>query len=441
MATNKDWTKWRRQTLAVRGGQKRSPFQETSEALYLTSGYAYEGPGGSGGALQGRARLHLYALCQSDDFHLRRAHGAARRRARRACDRVGHGGGHLDVPLLPESRRSCGGGARAVRRDPLRDRGRADALRHHEHHRGRHRSRGLARRRCAPRRNSPSSRRRPIRRSKSSISQASPTSRTKRAPAWWSTTPSPRRRCSGRWSSAPISWCIPRPNISTARAARWAASFCARKISSKTIFRSSCAIPGRAMSPFNAWVHLKSLETLDLRMREHCRNASQSPIFLPRRRTSGACSIRSAKTRKPARANHPQIALAKKQMSGGGGVVTFEVAGGKKEAFKVAKALKLVDVSNNLGDTEEPAHPSGDDDASAPHARKRGSPRASPTACCAFRSAWKTPPICATTLPRRWRRSEEAAMEHHATIAWQRTSATPTPMRPTTARMNGIFTM
>ena len=44
MATNKDWTNWRRQTLAVRGGQKRSQFQETSEALYLTSGYAYEGP-------------------------------------------------------------------------------------------------------------------------------------------------------------------------------------------------------------------------------------------------------------------------------------------------------------------------------------------------------------------------------------------------------------
>src|SRR4029079_13876059 len=44
MATNKDWTNWRCKTLAVRGGHRRSPFQETSEALYLTSGYAYEGP-------------------------------------------------------------------------------------------------------------------------------------------------------------------------------------------------------------------------------------------------------------------------------------------------------------------------------------------------------------------------------------------------------------
>src|SRR5580765_9109346 len=44
MATNKDGTKWRRQTQAVRGGQRRTPYQETSEALFLTSGYAYEGP-------------------------------------------------------------------------------------------------------------------------------------------------------------------------------------------------------------------------------------------------------------------------------------------------------------------------------------------------------------------------------------------------------------
>src|SRR5215510_15398194 len=44
MATHKDWKGWRRQTLAVRGGQRRSPFQETSEALFMTSGYAYEGP-------------------------------------------------------------------------------------------------------------------------------------------------------------------------------------------------------------------------------------------------------------------------------------------------------------------------------------------------------------------------------------------------------------
>jgi O-succinylhomoserine sulfhydrylase len=50
--------------------------------------------------------------------------------------------------------------------------------------------------------------------------------------------------------------------------------------------------------------------------------------------------------------DHPQYKLAKKQMSGGGGVVTFEVPGGKKSAFKIAKALKLIDISNNLGDVK-----------------------------------------------------------------------------------------
>jgi len=87
-------------------------------------------------------------------------------------------------------------------------------------------------------------------------------------------------------------------------------------------------------------------------MRQHCRNASQIADFLSGQKMCCACSIRSAKGNKDAAANHPQVALAKKQMSGGGGIVTFEVMGGKKEAFKVAKALRLVDLSNNLGDAK-----------------------------------------------------------------------------------------
>jgi O-succinylhomoserine sulfhydrylase len=54
----------------------------------------------------------------------------------------------------------------------------------------------------------------------------------------------------------------------------------------------------------------------------------------------------------PLRKDHPQYRLAKSQMSGGGGVVCFEIDGGKKEAFKVAKSVKLIDVSNNLGDAK-----------------------------------------------------------------------------------------
>jgi O-succinylhomoserine sulfhydrylase len=102
---------------------------------------------------------------------------------------------------------------------------------------------------------------------------------------------------------------------------------------------------GPSASPFNAWVHLKSLETLELRMRAHCENAAAIAEFLSKHK-------KVSRALYPFRKEHPQYALARKQMSGGGGVVTFEVPGGKKAAFKVAKALKLIDVSNNLGDAK-----------------------------------------------------------------------------------------
>jgi O-succinylhomoserine sulfhydrylase len=104
---------------------------------------------------------------------------------------------------------------------------------------------------------------------------------------------------------------------------------------------------GPSISPFNAWLHLKSLETLELRMREHSRNAAKIADFL-----GGENKVQ--RVLYPFRRDHPQhnTGLAEKQMSAGGGVVTFEVAGGKKAAFKVAKALKLIDISNNLGDAK-----------------------------------------------------------------------------------------
>lgn len=107
---------------------------------------------------------------------------------------------------------------------------------------------------------------------------------------------------------------------------------------------------GPALSPFNAWVHLKSLETLDLRMRAHCENASAVADFLAKQK-------KIARVLYPFRDDHPQAALARAQMSGGGGVVTFEVKagsieGGKAAAFRFANALALIDISNNLGDAK-----------------------------------------------------------------------------------------
>jgi len=92
-------------------------------------------------------------------------------------------------------------------------------------------------------------------------------------------------------------------------------------------------------------VHLKSLETLDLRMRAHSDAAARSPIFLslPEERATRALSL-------PPRS--PAAHLARAQMDAGGGVVAFEIEGGKKAAFKAANALKLIDISNNLGDAK-----------------------------------------------------------------------------------------
>ena len=102
---------------------------------------------------------------------------------------------------------------------------------------------------------------------------------------------------------------------------------------------------GPIISPFNAWLHLKSLETLDLRMKQHCENAAKVADFL-------ATQKKVKKVLYPFRPDHPQHNLARAQMSGGGGIVTFEVEGGKNAAFKLANALGLIDVSNNFGDAK-----------------------------------------------------------------------------------------
>jgi len=102
---------------------------------------------------------------------------------------------------------------------------------------------------------------------------------------------------------------------------------------------------GPTISPFNAWLHLKSLETLELRMKQHCENAQRVADFLSQQK-------KVTRVLYPFRPDHPQHNLARAQMDGGGGVVAFEVSGGKNAAFKLANALKLIDVSNNLGDAK-----------------------------------------------------------------------------------------
>lgn len=102
---------------------------------------------------------------------------------------------------------------------------------------------------------------------------------------------------------------------------------------------------GPSISPFTAWLHLKGLETLDLRMRQHCENAAKVADFLATQR-------KVTRVLYPFRADHPQHNLARAQMEAGGGIVAFEIEGGKKAAFKLSNALGIIDISNNLGDAK-----------------------------------------------------------------------------------------
>jgi O-succinylhomoserine sulfhydrylase len=102
---------------------------------------------------------------------------------------------------------------------------------------------------------------------------------------------------------------------------------------------------GPSLSPFNAWVLLKGLETLPLRVERHCASAAAIADFLSERKDV-------ARVFYPGRADHPQAALAKRQMAGGGPIVAFEVRGEKRDAFRFMNALKIFKISNNLGDAK-----------------------------------------------------------------------------------------
>ncbi len=101
---------------------------------------------------------------------------------------------------------------------------------------------------------------------------------------------------------------------------------------------------GPALSPFNAWLFSKSIETLAVRMERHCDNAEELAKFL-----GNHPSVQFVKY--PFHRDHPQFELAKKQMKRGGGVVCFEIKGGIDQATKFIDNIRLLSRSANLGDT------------------------------------------------------------------------------------------
>jgi O-succinylhomoserine sulfhydrylase len=102
---------------------------------------------------------------------------------------------------------------------------------------------------------------------------------------------------------------------------------------------------GPSLSPFNAWVMLKGLETLAVRVRRQTESAGALADAL-------AKHPKIARLIYPGRPDHPQAAVVKKQMRGGSTLVAFDIKGAKKEAFRFADALKLIRISNNLGDAK-----------------------------------------------------------------------------------------
>ena len=112
-----------------------------------------------------------------------------------------------------------------------------------------------------------------------------------------------------------------------------------------------CRHTGPALSPFNAWILSKSLETLAVRMDRHCSNAfSLAKALEPHPEVNRVFY--------PFLPSHPQFELAKKQMRQGGGIVTMEVKGGIERSMHFLNQMKMISLSSNLGDTRSIAtHP------------------------------------------------------------------------------------
>jgi O-succinylhomoserine sulfhydrylase len=133
----------------------------------------------------------------------------------------------------------------------------------------------------------------------------------------------------------------------------------------KELLQPWCKNTGPALSPFNAWVLLKGLETLELRMERHGRNAAELARFLERHPAVAGVVY-------PGLESHPQHELARRQMRGGGSLIAFYLRGGKERAFEVMNRLELIAISNNLGDARSlVTHPTTTTHSKVPEAERR----------------------------------------------------------------------
>ncbi len=162
------------------------------------------------------------------------------------------------------------------------------------------------------------------------------------SPCWW-TTPSPRRSCSALWIWAPTSSCTAAPSTSAATATPSRACWWAARSSSPAPASRPCATSAAA-SPLNAWLLIRGLKTLPVRMVQHCKNAQIVAEWLVNH-------PKVTEVTYPGLESHPQHELAKKQMDGFGGLISFHVE--SRDAGKVVMDnVELCTLAVSLGDVD-----------------------------------------------------------------------------------------
>ena len=345
MATHKKPGKWRARTQAVRAGQMRTPFQETSEALFMTSGYAYEAPQEAEARFKGEADGFVYSRYSNPTVSMFEARMAALEGA--PCARATASGmAAVSGVFLAGLRqgdhvvaaKAMFGACRYVIEEVLSRFGITHTL---------------------------------VDGTDVDQWQSAMTPATKML--FLETPANPTLAivdmkavahiadASGALLIVDNAFATPalqRPMESGAHVVVHSSTkyidgqgralggvILCREDFLKDHLQTFLRNTGPCISPFNAWLHLKSLETLSLRMQAHCENAQKIADFLAEQK-------KVSRVLYPFRPDHPQHNLARAQMDGGGGVVTFEVEGGKDAAFRLESAIELIDVSNNLGDTK-----------------------------------------------------------------------------------------
>jgi O-succinylhomoserine sulfhydrylase len=345
MATNKQSGKWRAQTMAVRGGQTRTPFQETAEALFLTSGYAYEDAEEAEARFKGQAPGYQYTRFGNPTVSMFEARMAALEGAP-VARATASGMAAVTATFLCALRagdhvvaaRAMFGACRYVVEEILPRFGISNTLVDgHDADQWAGAVQANTKMLFCETPANPTLAIVDMRAAAKTADRAGALLVVDNAFA----TPALQRPME---FGAHIVVHSSTKYIDGQGRCLGGVILC-REDFLKDHLQIFLRNTGPSISPFNAWVHLKSLETLSLRMRTHCENAAKVADFL-----AGRPKI--ARVLYPFRADHPQAALARAQMSGGGGVVTFEIEGGKEAAFRFANTLQLIDISNNLGDTK-----------------------------------------------------------------------------------------